>query len=59
MNTLGITPKIHFEAQDAYRKGEGIEDNPYPEGVPERMEWALAMHECQYEEFKQLMGGFA
>ena len=54
-----MKPDIKWEAQDAYRRGDGIDDNPYPLGTKERIEWALAMHACQHEEFKQLMGGFA
>lgn len=50
---------IHCEAKTAYRRGEGQSDNPYPLGSMERTEWALTMHECQQEEFNQLMRGFA
>jgi len=45
---------VKFEAQWAYKEGDGIHDNPYPEGTQERIEWALAMHECQLEELKQI-----
>jgi len=50
---------IHYEAKTAYREGECQEANPYPLGSLERFEWGLAMHECQQEEFNQIMRGFA
>jgi len=50
---------IRYEAKQAYREGLSQHDNPYPVGSMERAEWGLAMHECQLEEFHQLMGGFA
>ena len=52
-------PSVQYQAQDAFRRGDGIDDNPYPRGTYERIEWALAMHKCQHEEFKQLMAGFS
>jgi hypothetical protein len=50
---------IHQEARQAYKDGEGQEANPYPLETIERVEWGMAMQECQQEEFNQLMGGFA
>jgi hypothetical protein len=59
MGELMPKPGISFEARDAFRRGDGIDDNPYPKGTDERLDWAWAMHQCQYEEFKQLMAGFS
>jgi len=45
-----------FEAQWAYKEGEGINDNPYPKNSPEWLEWSLAMSECQSQELKIIRG---
>jgi len=50
---------IRYDAKSVYRQGGGQEDNPHPLGSEERFEWGLAMHECQQEEYEQLMRGFA
>lgn len=53
------TCSVEFQAKQAYREGLSQHDNTYPLGDKNRVRWGLAMHECEHEEFKQLMRGFA
>lgn len=48
---------IRFEAMQAYREGLSQHDNPYPQNTRERVQWGLAMHRMELEEFHSLIGG--
>lgn len=48
---------VSFEAMQAYRDGLSQHDNPYPKNTIERVQWGLAMHRMELEEFHSLIGG--
>ena len=48
---------VRFEAMQAYREGLSQHDNPYPQNTRERVQWGLAMHECQLEELRSIVKG--
>ena len=48
-----------FEAQWAYKEGDGLDANPYTPNTQEWLVWSMTMHECQLQELQEIRGSLS